>query len=145
MNELTKHLTPIDNLSQQLSGSDLAENIEKRYYQRVTRITVQISWESMMYIRRFVKTSLSISIYEEAVDQNARITNRAIAELLLELMQKLNKKLAKPKRELNLTMTIPQAWAFSELYSSISAEKLDNYTFSVIQPIIDSFNRALIQ
>ena len=137
-------VSPSGNLStREFLGQELIDYVEKRFYQRVTRIKVKVSWDSMDYIRKFIKIHITTNIYDEKQDVTARLPNRAITELLLQLLDQLNRKLGNPKKVVNITFSLPQAWAFSELYLCIDAESNDNYALAVIKPIISYFNQVL--
>ena len=137
-------VSPSGNLStHELSGQQLLDYVEKRFYQRVTRIKVKVSWDTMDYIRKFIKSHITTNIYDEKQDETSRLPNRAITELLLQLLDQLNRKLSNPKKVVNITFSLPQAWAFSELYLFINSETSDIYALAVIKPVINYFNQVL--
>ena len=128
----------------QFTPSDIKNHLDNNFYTRTRKIKITLSLETFKYIRQFTQRHCTIEIYNTKEDQNALLTNRAIIELMIELMDKLNKKMQNLKPLMTITFTIPQAWAFTEIYSAIDAETMNEYTFATIQPIVDTFNKQLL-
>ena len=128
----------------QFTQTELKQYLDNNFYARTRKIKIDLSLESFKYIRTFVQSHCTTEIYSGKEDHNALLTNRAIIELMIEIMDRLNKKMASLKPRMTITFTIPQAWAFTEIYSAIDATQINPYTFATIQPIVEQFNQQLL-
>lgn len=128
----------------QFTPNELRQYLDNSFYTRTRKIKIELTLETFKYIRQFTQQHCTIELYRSEDDHNALLTNRAIIELMIEIMDKLNRKMANLKQKMTITFTIPQAWAFTEIYSAIDADTMNDYTFATIQPIVDQFNQQLL-
>lgn len=127
------------------NNTELRNYLDNKFYTRIRKIKIELTLEGFQYIRRFLQQNCTTTIYTDTNDEyNSLLSNRAIMELLIEILDKLNKKMARLKLQMTITFTIPQAWALTELYLSIDATEMHPYTYATIQPIIDQFNQQLL-